>query len=144
VADSRRASSPHAWIIGAFGFDYSPGRLFLDNRGFMRHLTVHDDGGLSRRIRRRLRELSAAAGATLLTAWNLPGKQQAVTVHPLGGCVLADSPQQGVCDPSGQVYGYPNLYVTDGSVLPTATGRPPSMTIAAIAERVAEGLVRRL
>ncbi|MFH1417317.1 MAG: GMC oxidoreductase, partial [Planctomycetota bacterium] len=47
-----------------------------------------------------------------------------------------------VTDPFGEVYGYPGLYVADGSLLPTPTGVPPSMTIAALAEYVAENLVK--
>jgi cholesterol oxidase len=140
----RQAASPHAWIIGTMGFDHSPGRLFLDRYGRMRHAIVRDDGGIAQRTRLRLKQLAEAAGATLLAPPTRPITRRSVTVHPLGGCALADSPQHGVCDPSGQVFGYPNLYLSDGSLLPTATGRPPSMTIAAVAERVAEGIIRRL
>ena len=60
-----------------------------------------------------------------------------ITVHPLGGCTMADSPDDGVVDSFGRVHGYEQerLYVLDGSILPTAAGVNPSMTIAAIAER---------
>lgn len=60
-----------------------------------------------------------------------------VTVHPLGGCGMGASPEEGVVDHRCEVFGYPNLYVIDGSVLPRPVGRNPSMTIAAIAERAA-------
>ncbi|TGN18624.1 GMC oxidoreductase [Leptospira idonii] len=67
-----------------------------------------------------------------------------VTVHPLGGCVLGTASSNGVCssDPKsfGQVFGYTNLFVADGSLLPTAVGANPSMTIAALSERVAEAI----
>jgi len=50
-----------------------------------------------------------------------------------------------VVDHRGQVFGYENLYVADGSVLPSPVGRNPSMTIAALAERsarlLADGIV---
>ncbi|NUQ47355.1 MAG: GMC family oxidoreductase, partial [Phycisphaerae bacterium] len=65
-----------------------------------------------------------------------------MTVHPLGGCGLADSPERGVCDPNGRAFGCPGLHVADGSVLPTPCGCPPSMTIAATAERIAEMLTQ--
>src|SRR4029077_437227 len=58
-----------------------------------------------------------------------------VSVHNLGGCLMADLPDAGVTDPNGQVFGYPNLYVLDVSILPKATGVNPSHTIAAVAER---------
>ena len=47
------------------------------------------------------------------------------------------NPQTGVVDHLGQVFGYPNLRVVDGSILPSSVGRNPSHTIAALAERIA-------
>ena len=42
----------------------------------------------------------------------------------------------------GAVYGYEGLYCIDGSIIPTSLGVNPSLTIAAVSERCAEGLVR--
>ncbi len=66
-----------------------------------------------------------------------------VTVHNLGGCLMADSKDGGVTDPYGEVFDYPNLFVLDGSILPKATGVNPSHTIAAVAERNIEAAIRR-
>lgn len=66
-----------------------------------------------------------------------------VTPHPLGGCNVASSPATGVVDHTGQVFGCPNLYVADGSIVPKAIGLNPSKTIAALGELIAEGLVGR-
>jgi cholesterol oxidase len=60
-----------------------------------------------------------------------------VTPHPLGGCNMADDVSQGVVDDRGEVFGYPNLFVMDGAVVPTALGLNPSKTIAALAEYAA-------
>jgi cholesterol oxidase len=60
-----------------------------------------------------------------------------VTPHPLGGCSMADGPAAGVVDHRGEVFGYRNLFVADGSVIPRAIGLNPSKTIAAVAERTA-------
>jgi cholesterol oxidase len=57
------------------------------------------------------------------------------TAHILGGAVIGRSPQEGVVDARHHVFGYENLLVCDGSVLPANVGVNPSLTITALAER---------
>jgi cholesterol oxidase len=64
-----------------------------------------------------------------------------LTVHPLGGCAMARDRAGGVVDPYGRVFGSEGLYVADGSILPGPVGVNPSMTIAALAERIAGRMV---
>jgi enediyne biosynthesis protein E9 len=66
----------------------------------------------------------------------------AYAAHPLGGCRMAESPELGVVDDRGAAYGYEGLYCIDSSIIPTSLGVNPSLTIAAVSERCAEGLVR--
>lgn len=61
-----------------------------------------------------------------------------VSVHPVGGASIGVEAEEGVVDHTGQVFGHPGLYVADASLYPLAPGCPPSMTIAALAERQAE------
>lgn len=65
----------------------------------------------------------------------------ALTVHPLGGCALGASPETGVVDHRGEVFGYPNLFVVDGANFPRPIGRNPALTITALAERSADLMV---
>ncbi len=58
------------------------------------------------------------------------------TAHILGGCSMADSPDNGVVGFDGQVFGYPNLFVADGSVVPANLGVNPSLTITALSEYI--------
>lgn len=53
---------------------------------------------------------------------------------------MGDIIENGVVDHSCRVFGYDNLWVADGAVIPEAIGNNPSRTIAAVAERAA-GLV---
>ncbi|GIZ11194.1 GMC oxidoreductase [Pseudomonas sp. NCCP-436] len=61
-----------------------------------------------------------------------------VTAHPLGGAVMAATPDKGVIDTDHQVFGHPGLYVVDASAIPANVGVNPSLTITALAERFAE------
>ena len=87
-----------------------------------------------------------------------------ITVHPLGGCAMADDPAHGVVDDLGRVFDsrwggrsdptkptrigitsgaavHRGLYVADGSIIPTSIGCNPLLTISALAERIAEHIV---
>ncbi len=57
------------------------------------------------------------------------------TAHILGGVVIARSPEEGVVDDHHRVFGYENLLVCDGSVVPANVGVNPSLTITALTER---------
>jgi cholesterol oxidase len=57
------------------------------------------------------------------------------TAHILGGVVIGRSRDEGVVDARHHVFGYDNLLVCDGSVIPANVGVNPSLTITALAER---------
>ena len=56
------------------------------------------------------------------------------TAHILGGCPMSDSAETGVVDKNLKVHGYPEFYITDGSVIQGNIGVNPSLTITAMAE----------
>lgn len=71
-----------------------------------------------------------------------------VSVHPLGGCAMADSSSHGVTDDLGRVYDaaehtasaspvtiHEGLVVLDGSIVPTSLGINPALTISVLALR---------
>lgn len=64
------------------------------------------------------------------------------TAHILGGVPIGESPEDGVVGPDHQVFGYPGLYVVDGSTVPGNLGVNPSLTITALAERAMASLPR--
>ncbi len=65
------------------------------------------------------------------------------TAHQVGSCRMADSNEQGVVDASGEVFGCPGLYVSDGAAIPSSLAVNTSLTILANAERIAAGLIDR-
>lgn len=69
--------------------------------------------------------------------------RRVITVHPLGGCPMGRDEREGVVDSYGEVFHYPGLYVADGSVMPGPVGANPSLTIAAMADRTAEQILRQ-
>ena len=60
----------------------------------------------------------------------------ATTAHILGGCCMGESPDKGVVGQNGELFGYPNLFVADGSVVPANLGVNPSLTITALSEYI--------
>jgi cholesterol oxidase len=57
------------------------------------------------------------------------------TAHLLGGCCMGADAETGVIDARHRVFGYPGLYVIDGSAVSANPGVNPSLTITALAER---------
>jgi cholesterol oxidase len=57
------------------------------------------------------------------------------TAHILGGACIGRTPEEGVIDERHEVFGYPGLFVVDGSAVSANPGVNPSLTITAMAER---------
>lgn len=95
------------------------------------------------RVRSEMRRLAEALGAEFVDnpIWHL---SRVITVHPLGGCATGRNADEGVVDVWGQVFASEGLYVADGAVMPGAVGANPSLTIAALADRFADGMLGEL
>jgi cholesterol oxidase len=70
-----------------------------------------------------------AKNAITEVLFNIP-----LTAHIIGGCVIGKDAQHGVVDERCQVFGYENMYVVDGSIIPANLGVNPALTITALAE----------
>ena len=84
--------------------------------------------------------LSAATGGIAVEPLYWRWFRDLITPHPLGGCAMADAPEDGVVDGRGRVWGHEGLYVADGAVFPKAIGLNPTRTIAALAEHIAQSM----
>jgi choline dehydrogenase-like flavoprotein len=58
--------------------------------------------------------------------------------HILGGARFGTDPRDSVLDPNCRLWGFENLYVTDGAFMPTSGGGNPTLTIEANSFRVAD------
>jgi cholesterol oxidase len=126
-----------ALIFLMFGRDAADGRMRLTPllRRFDIRWSKAGSAELFEQLERTAHELADAADATPFYSLEAGPLGKFMTVHPLGGCPMGDDRVNSVVDDAGGVWGYPGLFVLDGSIVPTALGVNPSKTIAALAER---------
>ncbi|HYW48669.1 MAG TPA: GMC family oxidoreductase [Bryobacteraceae bacterium] len=103
------------------------------------------------RMNQELRRHAHALRSNFISnpTWSMFNLGHLITAHPLGGCPMGDDYLQGAVDPFGRVFAgdgsvHEGLYVTDGSVIPSALGVNPFLTISALTERFAERKIQQL
>ena len=88
--------------------------------------------------------LMKAATKVMTDMHQAAGAEEAITIdryaHLVGGCRMATDERSGVVDENLRSFAVPNLFITDGSVLPTQGSANPALTIMALAARGAEYL----
>jgi len=72
----------------------------------------------------------------------LPGRLSVSAAHLMGGCGMGRGPEDSVTDAGGRVHGHPWLRVADASLFPDSIEINPYLTIMALADRVAEGILQ--
>jgi choline dehydrogenase-like flavoprotein len=93
------------------------------------------------------RHLMRAAQQVMEDILRAAGADEVITFHRyahlVGGARMAADDEHGVVDRDCRTFAVPNLYITDGSVLPTQGSANPALTIMAIAARAADHLTGR-
>jgi cholesterol oxidase len=133
--DAARSSSTLPLL--AMGRDVPDGRATLDARGNLDiDWAERGSDAYFTAVREASQRLAEALGGTLRDdpIWAL---RRLITVHPLGGAPMGRDDREGVVDSYGEVFHHPGLYVADGSIMPGPVGANPSLTIAAMADRIA-------
>ena len=129
------AFDAHSTVMVGFGVSTDRGRFVYDSvRGeAVLHWPKDGDSAIQQRHIGPAAHRIAAGGLLTDTNAILPS-----TWHPLGGACM-----NSVCDLDGRVLGQRGLYVLDGALLPgNSAACNPSMTIAAVAERALENIVK--
>ncbi len=127
---------PHTTVMVGYGVSADRGRVVYDSaqdRGIIRW-PAGGGSNILTHVDRTARDIAGPTGH--LTDTN---RMLNSTWHPLGGAVMGQ-----VCDLDGRVPGQRGLYVVDGALIPGTTAAcNPSLTIAAIAERPLDRIVRQ-
>ena len=135
-------SMSHDDANGELRLDEKNGRVYVHNPNV-------GDGENFEKVKEGMKKLTTAlkGGFVANPFWGgLAAKMRdtkgIITVHPLGGCVMAKNGQNGVTNHAGQVFKgdssdelHQGLYVVDGALMPRSLGVNPSMTISIVAER---------
>ncbi len=82
----------------------------------------------------KVMEIMQAAGAEEVV-------QEARYAHLVGGARMGNDPRASVVDKFGRTHDIPNLFVCDGSVMPTQGSANPGLTIQALAARTGDYLI---
>jgi cholesterol oxidase len=143
----------HTLMYLVMGQDDSGGRIELDDATGQARIRWPGVGNqdMFQQASSLMLEHARKLGATYIEnpVWAFAPMRTLITVHPLGGCPIGETHSTGVVNEDGQVYDeqgnvHVGLCVADASIMPTALGVNPFLTISALTERIADRLVERL
>ena len=144
TTDGREGLTEHLQTLLVMGNDDAEGTIVPDGddvRVAWPHVGTGPYYELANQV---VGEAASVDGGTFLhdPLWSGLLAHSLITVHPLGGCVMADRAQDGVVDDRGQVFAGPTghsvhdgLVVWDGSIVARPLGVNPLLTISALTER---------
>jgi choline dehydrogenase-like flavoprotein len=113
-----------------------------DGRPRLRHRFGRYDRERGRRLGRQMALVLKRAGAVLCLSRSFPSDEH--VAHQCGTLRFGTDPAHAVLDPDCRLFRHPNVFVVDGSFLPTSLGVGPALTIMANALRVAAVVTREL
>jgi choline dehydrogenase-like flavoprotein len=161
----RTREMPHLAMFGGLIHDQGGGRLRHPPRRepFATYRMAKEDRARVPRVVRILGETFLAAGAREVFPPILgvdrgfdadafralplesisPRRYECSSQHPLGSARMGVSADRAVVDPDGRAFDVEELYVVDGSVLPTSLGVNPQLSVMSVATRLAFGMIER-
>jgi cholesterol oxidase len=155
LAHARDGAMNHSMLYLVMGHDDARGSILFEapwTEPDGRIRISWDQGGQQQiftRMNEEIRRHAHALRGNFISnpTWSMFNLRHLITAHPLGGCPMGDDYLQGAVDPFGRVFSgdgavHQGLSVTDGSVIPSALGVNPFLTISALTERFAELRIR--
>ncbi len=154
---ARAAAIPHLAIFGGMIHDDGGGRIrSVFGKPLMTYEMSRRDRATVPILMRRMAEIFFAGGAreVFLPVLGLGGVDadalrsldlervrgrdlECGSQHPLGTCRMGVSPTSSVVDPFGQSWEVRDLFIADGSIIPTSLGVNPQLSIMSMATRIA-------
>jgi cholesterol oxidase len=132
-------------ILYVVAHDDASGRLRLQNDRVIVDWPGYSDAPERVRAEQKVKAMIESTGGVFVgnpfTMTAFGGNR--IIAHPLGGCVMGETVEEGVVAPDGRVFDptkgpkgvHDGLYVCDGAAVPSAVGVSPLLTITALAER---------
>ncbi len=134
-----------AQLLYVVSHDDASGRLRLKNDHVVVEWPGYSDAPARLRAEQKVKAMVEGMGGEFnanpfaMTAFG--GNR--IIAHPLGGCAMGETANEGVVAPDGRVFDptkgphgvHDGLYVCDGAAVPSAIGVSPLLTITALAER---------
>jgi choline dehydrogenase-like flavoprotein len=155
IKESLRKPGPWIFVLSGFTecLPYESNRMFLSKRkrdrfGIPQVAFEFQWGDNERELRKDAKKqadrLLKAAGAALI----IPGTDDMSTpgegIHEMGTARMGDDPARSVLNKHNQAHDVPNLYVSDGSFMTSASCVNPSLTYMAFTARAADHAARQL
>lgn len=156
-------------IAGVLLRDRDPGRVVTGRDGRPRvhyELSGFDTGHLREGLRGAARVLAAAGATEIFSVQQPPARcrpgagdwlggfgsamdargygrcrMSFITFHQMGSCTMGADPETSVVGECGESHDIRGLYVADASTFPASSGVNPMITIMAIADHVARGMI---
>lgn len=151
--DPKSAREVSAFIVTAMGDALPDERRFVslhpstrDALGRPVPITHQHTSDNDRRMIADMKETALAVvdaitpPGTLIVPFRDPLRHRAL-FHEAGGCGMGTDPKNSVTDAMGRVRGTRGLYISDTSIFPTGGDRHPTLTLLALAARIADGIV---
>ena len=96
-----------------------------------------------KRVARKVAAEFLRLGAVMMPT-SLKTAQLGSDAHFVGTFPMRSSPKRWETDEFGELHGYPNLHIVDGSILPSMSAKHPTFTFMANADRIGRRVASRL